>query len=284
MSEPVIQVRGLLSPDLYKGTIDEFFRNPQGYLTVDFANLWYIKPGRLGPFLEAAYKLETIRKNLQFINVCENMHITLMNTNISGKRLISLAEIYTGRTETQIDADLHSIVTNYDKFGVEDREQLLDLIRDREGAYDKAHSGSIADNPWEQELQRRKKEYGLIQCIRLIEENNPEVLNHLGYRYEDAERINRLDKIHDMVAGIKELPKPRQFLVHGERYDGTCKTWIDKKGFGFIAPDIGGKDVFVHRSQAPGYGNWRGLRETNRYSFEAENDSKGWNGIKVEKL
>ena len=55
---------------------------------------------------------------------------------------------------------------------------------------------------------------------------------------------------------------------------GTVKWFNAVKGFGFIQPDDGQKDVFVHVSavERSGVGN---LREGQRVSFELERDRQG---------
>ncbi len=55
---------------------------------------------------------------------------------------------------------------------------------------------------------------------------------------------------------------------------GTVKFFNNDKGFGFITPDDGGKDVFVHISavQASGMDS---LSENQKVSFETEEDMRG---------
>lgn len=62
---------------------------------------------------------------------------------------------------------------------------------------------------------------------------------------------------------------------------GTVKWFSDEKGFGFITPDDGSKDVFVHHSaiQADGF---RTLAEGSKVSYEAEDGPKGPAAASVE--
>jgi len=53
----------------------------------------------------------------------------------------------------------------------------------------------------------------------------------------------------------------------------TVKFYNDQKGFGFIQPDDGGKDVFVHATALERAGI-RGLREGQKVTFEAQTDPR----------
>ena len=64
---------------------------------------------------------------------------------------------------------------------------------------------------------------------------------------------------------------------------GTVKWFSDEKGFGFITPDEGGRDLFVHFSGINGDG-YRSLSEGAKVSFEEENGDKGPKAINVAKL
>lgn len=55
---------------------------------------------------------------------------------------------------------------------------------------------------------------------------------------------------------------------------GTVKWFNSEKGFGFIAPDGGGADVFVHYSEIKGNG-FRTLEENARVEFEVGQGTKG---------
>ena len=54
---------------------------------------------------------------------------------------------------------------------------------------------------------------------------------------------------------------------------GTVKFYNDMKGFGFIQPDDGGKDVFVHATALERAGI-RGLREGQKVTFDTAEDRR----------
>jgi cold shock protein len=55
---------------------------------------------------------------------------------------------------------------------------------------------------------------------------------------------------------------------------GTVKWFSDQKGFGFITPDDGGSDLFVHHSGIAGEG-YSSLEEGAKVSYEATEGDKG---------
>ena len=64
---------------------------------------------------------------------------------------------------------------------------------------------------------------------------------------------------------------------------GTVKWFNNDKGFGFITPDEGGKDLFVHHSAIQTNG-FRTLEDGAKVNYEAEDGPKGPKAINVEPL
>ena len=63
---------------------------------------------------------------------------------------------------------------------------------------------------------------------------------------------------------------------------GTVKWFSQDKGYGFIKPDDGGEDIFVHRTGIAGEG-FRILDEGDKVTYEVTEGSKGPQAINVSK-
>ncbi len=65
-----------------------------------------------------------------------------------------------------------------------------------------------------------------------------------------------------------------------QRQSGTVKWFNDEKGFGFITPDDGSADLFVH-FKAIETGGFKSLKEGQKVSFVAEMGQKGMQAAQV---
>lgn len=67
---------------------------------------------------------------------------------------------------------------------------------------------------------------------------------------------------------------------NGERRTAVVKRWEDQRGFGFLTPDDGSKDVFVHFSGISGDG-YRKLSQGQRVEYDVITTAKGPQAVNV---
>lgn len=65
---------------------------------------------------------------------------------------------------------------------------------------------------------------------------------------------------------------------------GYVKWFDDRKGFGFVVPDGGGIDVFVHYTKVQSVQGYRTLVENEPVAFEMVERDRGWCAMRVMRL
>jgi CspA family cold shock protein len=104
-------------------------------------------------------------------------------------------------------------------------------------------------------------------------ERDPPAAEDLGYAH---------DTTRTSTGCVRALPyafvkwQGRCFMA-----TGTVKWFNDAKGYGFIAPEDGGKDLFVHHSNISGNG-YKSLAEGAKVEFEPREGAKGPEATNVE--
>lgn len=73
-------------------------------------------------------------------------------------------------------------------------------------------------------------------------------------------------------------------MSDNNRIQGTVKWFNGEKGYGFITPDDGSKDLFVHYSAIEGSGQFKNLDEGQRVEMTREQGPKGPQAANVVKL
>ncbi len=73
-------------------------------------------------------------------------------------------------------------------------------------------------------------------------------------------------------------------MATSEKHIGTVKWFDDGKGYGFITPDGGGKDLFAHFSEIQSTGGFRSLAENQKVQFETKQGPKGLQASNIRAL
>ncbi|UJR29451.1 hypothetical protein I4U23_010663 [Adineta vaga] len=124
----------------------------------------------------------------------------------------------------------------------------------------------------------------LIMAVIIMAEGRPSNEKDLSYFKELTRRFhdsndqyirNNQDKTEILAERLYTLLKKRITLENrSEEKTGTVKWFNDAKGFGFIAQDGGGEDLFVHHSAINIHG-FKTLKEGQKVRFEVTRGPKG---------
>jgi CspA family cold shock protein len=79
-----------------------------------------------------------------------------------------------------------------------------------------------------------------------------------------------------MTSDRRIMPIFAPLIIKIMQKEGTVKFFNETKGFGFITPNSGGQDIFVHST-----GLIDEIRENDKVEFEVENGRKGLNAVNV---
>jgi cold shock protein len=105
--------------------------------------------------------------------------------------------------------------------------------------------------------------------------NNPNSLRRARTRQPNFQTMIGTQS-HRLSSGLSVTP------MHEDHHMsiGTVKFFNTTKGFGFISPDGGGKDVFVHATAVETAG-MRSLEEGQRVSFDVQPDARGSKAVNL---
>ena len=136
------------------------------------------------------------------------------------------------------------------------------------------------DQPVTQMLQRGQGPSSAGRAER--DDGQIPLMQHLGYLLALTIPLGASStSVSDVGAYLRRLlqQQNRQYMST----QGTVKWFNSEKGFGFIAPDEGGADVFAHFSAIEGNG-YRSLEENQRVEFEVEQGPKGLQAASIRAL
>jgi len=83
--------------------------------------------------------------------------------------------------------------------------------------------------------------------------------------------------------GAKQGPAASEGGDEGLMARGTVKWFSEEKGYGFVSPEEGGEDLFVHYTAVEGEG-YRSLEEGERVSYEPTRGMKGEQAVDVRRV
>jgi cold shock protein len=133
---------------------------------------------------------------------------------------------------------------------------------------------------------QRGADAGIVGTTRSFTASTQDFPAHTWYTFRPSGRDRPGEKCRRRIPGSTSFLRNAAQNSRRERLEmptGTVKWFSDDKGFGFITPDEGSRDLFVHHTGINGDG-YRSLPEGARVSYEEESGDKGPKAVNVTKV
>ena len=250
--------------------------NGDRIITLDMYETEHIDQDGLDFLVAATFNLIQEDVKVQFVDVREEVYPVLMNGEHKGNRLITLADVFTDRSKKDLQNFYDELLKHSLDYDLT-RESFIEIFENAGNLYRHVRRNE-SPSPDEDLFIM---EYGIMRCIRNIEEGYAPVVDFLGYKYGDVSSVNARLSIVYRDYSFESLEDDNEYL-------GRCIQWDENRGFGFVLPfGMRKRDkIFVHRSNSPERPgqNKSGLIEGCFYTVQVSETQKGWAGRNASRI
>jgi cold shock CspA family protein len=145
------------------------------------------------------------------------------------------------------------------------------------------HASALRSRPGDEPEEGDRVEFEVVEGPRGLQAENVRFLS-AGGRGAPSRRRPEPGRREERRDDRRPADRGRSGSERSGAAQGTVQWFNPDKGFGFIAPDDGGEDVFVHFSEIEDTGGYRELAEGQRVEFSRTTGERGTSATGVRPL